>query len=217
MAPNQGEAIPRFPLGRTARIAVLASGRGSNLASLLAEFPPHAAGTSDQLGTITMVISNRADAQALERARAAGVTAHHVRWDASRDRAAFEREVIELLSDAKTDLVCLAGFMRLLSPEFTDRYRGRLLNIHPSLLPAFRGLHAQRQALDAGVAEAGCTVHLVDAGVDTGPIVLQRRVPVEPGDTEETLAQRILTVEHEAYPAAVRSVLLGAVGAVANP
>src|SRR5690606_7769021 len=129
----------------------------------------------------------------------------------------FEREVIELLGEAKTDLVCLAGFMRLLSPEFTDRYRGRLLTIHPSLLPALRGLLAQRQALDAGVREAGCPVPLVDAGVVTGPIVLQRRVPVEPGDTEETLAQRILTVEHEAYPAAVRSVLLGTVSAVANP
>jgi len=203
-----GRARP-FPLGRTARIAVFASGRGSNLASLLAAFPPHAAATDGRLGSITLVISNRSDAPALERARAAGVSAHHVRWDALHGKAAFEREATTLLTEADIDLVCLAGFMRLLSPDFTERYAGRLLNIHPSLLPDFRGLHAQRQALEAGVDEAGCTVHFVDAGVDTGAPILQRKVPVLRGDTEESLTARILEAEHEAYPEAVRMVLKG--------
>jgi phosphoribosylglycinamide formyltransferase-1 len=191
---------------------VLASGRGSNLASLLAAFPPdaNAGHHGDQsLGTIAIVISNKPGAPALARARAAGVDAVHVPWDAQHPRNSFEGEVTRLLDAAAIDLVCLAGFMRLLSPGFTARYAGRLLNIHPSLLPDFRGLHAQRQALDAGVAEAGCTVHLVDAGVDTGQVILQKRVPVLPTDTEESLSERILQVEHVAYPEAVTAVLSG--------
>jgi len=111
------------------------------------------------------------------------------------------------------DLICLAGFMRILSPGFTRRWAGRIVNVHPSLLPAFRGLHAQRQALQAGVTTTGCTIHLVDAGVDTGRIVLQRRVPVLPGDDESTLADRILDQEHVAYPEAVRRLLRGEVDA----
>ena len=207
--PPAREKQRPFPLGRTARIAVFASGRGSNLASLLTAFPPHPAATGGHLGSVTLVISNKADAPALERARAAGVSATHVRWDAHHGKAAFEHEVTTLLTEAAIDLVCLAGFMRLLSPAFTERYAGRLVNIHPSLLPDFRGLHAQRQALEAGVAEAGCTVHFVDAGVDTGTPILQRRVPVLHGDTEESLTSRILEAEHEAYPEAVRMVLKG--------
>ena len=209
VTPERDAPAPRFPLGRTARIAVMASGRGSNLASLLAAFPPDAKQADDALGSVALVISNTVDAPALERAREAGVAAHHVRWDGAAGRDDFERRVTDLLEGAEIDLVCLAGFMRLLSPEFTARYRGRLLNIHPSLLPDFRGLHAQRQALAAGATEAGCTVHFVDAGIDTGPVVVQRRVPVLPGDTEETLSMRILAVEHEAYPAAVTAVLTG--------
>ena len=210
-AAPTGQAL-RFPLGRTARIAILASGRGSNLASLLAAFPPGAnAGHRGDpaLGSIAIVISNKPDAPALTRARAAGVDAVHVPWDAQHPRSSFEDEVARLLDAAAIDLVCLAGFMRLLSPGFTARYAGRLLNIHPSLLPDFRGLHAQRQALAAGVAEAGCTVHLVDAGVDTGQVILQKRVPVLPTDTEESLSERILQVEHLAYPEAVTAVLSG--------
>jgi len=206
----------RFPLKRTARIAVLASGRGSNLASLLAAFPPvpaaepHGSDTvAPPLGSIALVICNKPDAPALERAREAGVDAVHVRWDAGHPREEFESEVSRLLDAAAIDLVCLAGFMRLLSGRFTARYAGRLLNIHPSLLPDFRGLHAQRQALAAGATEAGCTVHFVDAGVDTGQVVLQLRVPVLPGDTEESLSERILEAEHRAYPAAVTAVLSG--------
>lgn len=203
-----------FPLGRTARIAVLASGRGSNLASLLAAFPPgHGAGPADvqpqQLGSLALVISNKPNAPALTVARAAGVDAVYVAWDAEHPRSLFESEVTRLLDGAGIDLVCLAGFMRVLSLEFTERYAGRLLNIHPSLLPDFRGLHAQRQALAAGVSEAGCTVHLVDGGVDTGQALVQLRVPVLPGDTEATLSERILAAEHLAYPQAVTAVLRG--------
>jgi phosphoribosylglycinamide formyltransferase-1 len=192
-----------FPLGRPARIAVLASGRGSNLAALLDAFGPE-----DPLGRIELVLSDKPGAAALERARAAGVDASHVAWP---DRASFEREVTSLFRERRIDLVCLAGFMRLLSPGFVAAHSGRILNIHPSLLPSFPGLHAHRQALLAGVAESGCTVHFVDEGIDSGPIVLQRSVPVLPGDDEELLAARILEQEHIAYPEAVRVVLSGRV------
>jgi phosphoribosylglycinamide formyltransferase 1 len=192
-----------FPLGRPARIAVLASGRGSNLAALL-----HAFGPDEPLGQVVLVISNRASAPALEKARAVGVEALHVPY---RDGSAFEADTVRALAAAAIDLVCLAGFMRILSPTFVRRYRGRLLNVHPSLLPAFRGLHAQRQALEAGVHESGCTVHFVDEGVDTGGVIVQRRVPVQAGDSEETLAERIRVEEHRAFPEAVRAVLTGRV------
>ena len=194
-----------FPLARPARIAVFASGRGSNLEALLAAFPP-----GDALGEVALVISNRGTAPALAKARAAGVDAAHVPYP---DRSSFEAEAEQRLSDAAIDLVCLAGFMRILSPAFVGRHRGRLLNVHPSLLPAFRGLHAQRQALEAGVAESGCTVHFVDEGVDTGRIVVQRRVPVLEGDSEERLAERIRSEEHSAFVEAVKLVLSGRVTA----
>jgi len=220
-----------FPLDRIARIAVLASGRGSNLASLLAAFPPLAQGSADgaaggstrglvaagthgraaeetanPLGAVTLVISNVEDAPALDKAMGAGVRAAFVPWT-SRD--AFEAGVQQLLAEERIDLVCLAGFMRILSPRFTERFAGRLLNIHPSLLPAYRGLHAQRQALEAGAQESGCTVHFVDAGVDSGRVVLQRRVAVLEDDDETSLTERILREEHVAYPEAVTRVLDG--------
>ena len=195
-----------FPLDRQARIAVFASGRGSNLASLLAAFGPD---DGEALATVRLVVSDRAEASALERARAAGIVAEHVPF--GRDRAGFEARADALLREHGIDLVCLAGFMRVLSGGFTERWEGRLLNVHPSLLPAFRGLHAQRQALEAGVHESGCTVHFVDAGVDTGHVIVQRRVPVLPGDDETSLAARILDQEHLAYPEAVRLVLRGEV------
>jgi phosphoribosylglycinamide formyltransferase-1 len=196
---------PAFPLPRAARIAVLASGRGSNLASLLAAFP-----AGDPVARVVQVIVNVPGAAAVDRAAAAGVPAATVPWtrDAG-DRETFETEVQRLLDQAGVDLVCLAGFMRILSPDFTRRWQGRILNVHPSLLPAHRGLHPQRRALQAGDRESGCTVHLVDAGVDTGPIVLQRRVPVLPDDDEAALTARILAEEHRAYPDAVRTVLRG--------
>lgn len=190
-----------FPLGRPARLAVLASGRGSNLQALLEAFPPEGA-----LASVVLVVSNKRGALALERARAAGVPAHHVPWP---NRVAFEAGAAALLSAAAVDVVCLAGFMRLLSPAFTAAWSGRLVNVHPSLLPAFPGLDAHGQALRAGVSETGCTVHLVDEGVDTGPIILQRRVKVEPDDDVGTLAARVLEAEHVAYPEAVRLLLRG--------
>ncbi|HEX7003113.1 MAG TPA: phosphoribosylglycinamide formyltransferase [Trueperaceae bacterium] len=192
---------PAFPLDRPARIAVFASGRGSNLRALLNAFGPR-----DDLGRVVLVVSDKPRAKALERAREAGVEAKHIAWS---DRERFEAEATALLDEREVDLVCLAGFMRLLSRGFVERYRDRLLNIHPSLLPSFRGLHPQRQALEAGATETGCTIHFVDAGVDTGEIVLQCRVPVLPEDDEATLTARILEREHEAYPEAVRLVLSG--------
>ncbi len=200
-----------FPLPRSARLAVFASGRGSNLASLLAAFPPYEAPQTGRVQAyIVTVISNNPDAQALERARQAGVTTHAIPWAKGvGSREAFERQAEHHLAAAQADLICLAGFMRILSPAFTERWAGRIVNIHPSLLPRHPGLHAQRQALEAGDAESGCTVHLVDAGVDTGAILLQRRVAVLPGDNEETLAARILDEEHIAYPEAVRQLLAG--------
>ncbi|ADV67691.1 phosphoribosylglycinamide formyltransferase [Deinococcus maricopensis] len=179
-------------------LAVLASGRGSNLAALLDAFP----------GDVRLVISDKPDAAALDRAREAGITAAHVPFPKG-GRATFEAQVQALLDTHGVTLVLLAGFMRLLSADFTGRWRGRILNIHPSLLPAFPGLHAQQQALDAGAAWSGCTVHFVDAGMDTGDIILQKRVPVLRSDTADTLAARILTAEHEAYPQAVRLVRAG--------
>ena len=194
-----------FPLGRTARIAVLASGRGSNLASLIEAFPPHKGG-GDPLATVVLAVTDKSGAPALAKATAAGVTAAYIPWQ---DRPTFEARLHDLLELHEVDLVCLAGFMRILSADFTKAYAGRLLNIHPSLLPAFRGLEPQRQALEAGVQETGCSVHFVDEGVDTGPVVMQAKVPVQPGDTVETLSARILEAEHRLYPAAVRAVLAG--------
>ncbi len=191
-----------FPLERPARLAVFASGRGSNLRSLTAAFPP-----ADPLASVELVLSNKRSAGALSLAEACRISAYALPFGADRQR--FEKGADTLLREFEIDLICLAGFMRVLSPEFTARWAGRLLNIHPSLLPAFPGLHAQRQALAAGVQESGCTVHFVDAGVDTGAAIVQRRVPVLAGDTEETLAQRILAEEHRAYPEAVRRVLTG--------
>lgn len=193
-----------FPLPRPARIAVFASGRGSNLAALLAAFPP-----GDPLASVVLCVSNKRSAGALCLAERHGVAARFVPFGG--DRSGFEREAARLLGEFAADLVCLAGFMRVLSPEFTGRYAGRVLNVHPSLLPAFPGLHAQRQALAAGAHESGCTVHFVDAGVDTGAAIVQRRVPVLQGDTEESLTVRILAEEHRSYPEAVRLVLSGQV------
>jgi phosphoribosylglycinamide formyltransferase 1 len=200
-------AEPLTP-GRPARLAVLASGRGSNLAALLAAFPPEATAATPADATVALVISDRREAGALALARAAGVPALHLPF--GRDRAAFEAAAHEALREAAIDVVALAGFMRILSPTFVAHWHGRLLNVHPSLLPAFPGLHAVGQALAAGVHTAGCTVHFVDAGVDTGPVVVRRAVPVLPGDDEATLQARIQAAEHLAYPEAVRAVVRGA-------
>jgi len=182
------------------RVGVLVSGRGSNLQALL-----DASARPDYPAEVVVVLSDRERAAALERARAAGVEALYVNPKDFADREAFDLALVRELTARRVGLVCTAGFMRILSVAFTRAFAGRAMNIHPSLLPAFPGLHAQRQALDYGVKIAGATVHFLDDGaVDTGPIILQSSVPVQPDDTEDTLAARILTEEHRLYPEAVR-------------
>ncbi len=183
-------------MSRTARVGVLVSGRGSNLQTLL-----DAAADPWFPADITVVVSNVPGAFALERAAAAGVPALTIDHR-GRGRAEFEAELLAALSDV--DIVCLAGFMRVLTPGFLNAFPNRVLNIHPALLPAFPGLHGPAQALAAGVTQAGATCHLVDAGVDTGPILAQGSVPVLPGDTEESLAARILPLEHRLFPLGLR-------------
>jgi len=185
------------------RLAILLSGRGSNFEAIADAV---AAGRIPN-AEIAAVVSDVAQAPGLARARERGLPAHAVDRKAFPGRAAREAGILAILDRARPDLVCLAGYMRLLSPEFVGRFRGRILNIHPALLPKFPGLDAQRRALEAGEKESGCTVHFVDEGTDTGPIVLQKKVPVLPGDTEETLSARILEREHEAYPEAIARVL----------
>jgi len=180
-------------------LGVLASGRGSNLQAIL-----DAIDAGRCPARVAVVVSDRKDAAALDRARRTGIRAVHVDPQAHPDRVAFDDAIAGALDEHAVELVCLAGYMRLLSPGFVRRYPGRILNVHPALLPAFPGLRAQRQALEAGVRVAGATVHLVDEGVDTGPIVLQAAVPVLASDTEGTLSARILAEEHRLYPEAIR-------------
>lgn len=202
--------------GRSAHLAVFASGRGSNLAALLSAFPPPGSPHGEAaIASVRLVISDRRDAGALALARDAGLPALHLPF--GRDRDAFEAAAQAELLRARIDLIALAGFMRILSPDFAARWSGRLLNVHPSLLPAFPGLHAVRQALEAGVDRSGCTVHFVDAGVDTGPVVVRREVPVLTGDDEEALQARIQMAEHLAYPEAIRAVLRGETRSAAAP
>jgi phosphoribosylglycinamide formyltransferase 1 len=186
------------------RLGVLVSGRGSNLQSIV-----DAIGRGALDATVAVVVSNRAEAPALARAHAAGIEALHLdpRGHASRD--AYDRAIAEALSARGVSLVCLAGFMRLISSPLLDAFPQRILNIHPSLLPAFPGLEAQRQALDYGVQVTGATVHLVTSALDGGPIVLQAAVPVLADDTVDTLSARVLVAEHRIYPEAIRIVLGG--------
>ena len=155
---------------------------------------------------VAVVISDQAGAAGLDRARERGLPAVVIERR-GRSRLEHDREIAATLRDHQIDLVCLAGYMRLLSSEFVNEFRGRILNIHPSLLPAFPGLHPHKQTLDAGVTSSGCTVHYVDETLDGGPIIAQRKVPVLPGDTEESLAARILEQEHELYAEAVKQVI----------
>jgi phosphoribosylglycinamide formyltransferase 1 len=186
------------------RIAVLLSGRGSNFEALADSI---AAGRLPD-AEIVLVVSNRENAPGIEKARQRGIPARVIP-SKGLEREAYDRLVVAALEEVRADLVCLAGFMRLLSPYFVERFRGRILNIHPSLLPAFPGLEAQRQALEHGVKFAGCTVHFVDENLDAGPIVLQSVVPIRDDDTPETLSARILDEEHRIYPEAARIVLEG--------
>ncbi|HEY1423605.1 MAG TPA: phosphoribosylglycinamide formyltransferase [Candidatus Acidoferrum sp.] len=188
----------------TKRIGVLLSGRGSNFEALadsvVAGRIPNA--------EIALVLSNREGAQGIDRAKSRGF-ATSVIPSKGLEREAYDRQVVAALREAKVDLVCLAGYMRLLSPFFVAAFPQRILNIHPSLLPSFPGLESQKQALDYGVKFAGCTVHFVDENLDAGPIVLQAVVPVEDSDTEDTLSARILKEEHRIYSEAVKIILEG--------
>lgn len=188
------------------RLGILVSGRGSNLEAILRA---HAAG---RLGAVpALVVSDNPMAPALEKAGRFGVPSAVVIRREHPGAKEFEEALIAVLRDAGVELVALAGFMRLLGSAFLSAFPGRVLNIHPSLLPSFPGLHAHRQALEYGVRVSGCTVHLVDEAMDHGPILLQAAVPVLPGDTEETLAARILIEEHRLYPEAIRLVAGGRV------
>jgi len=200
--PNSELRAPR------SRLAILLSGRGSNFEAIADAVETGRIPNAE----IVAVISDVPGAVGLDRARRRGLPAEAVDRAGYPGKREHEAAVLERLAAARPDLVCLAGYMRLLSPDFVARWRGRLLNIHPALLPKYPGLHVQRRALEAGERESGCTVHFVDEGTDTGPIVLQRRVPVLPGDTEELLSARILEQEHLAYPEAIAKVLAGLPG-----
>ena len=188
------------------KTGILISGRGSNLQALLDD-----AKQSGSPSRAVVVVSNVLEAAGLERARAAGVATETINHKTYGSRGEFERELDARLTHYKVDLVCLAGFMRLLTPWFVDRWRDKLINIHPSLLPAYPGLDTHKRALAAGEKVAGCTVHFVRAEMDHGPIILQASVPVMPGDTEDTLAARVLEAEHKIYPQAVRLIAEGRV------
>jgi phosphoribosylglycinamide formyltransferase-1 len=189
------------------RVAVLISGRGSNMTALI-----EATRAPDYPADIVLVVSNRPEAAGLARARQDGIATAIVDHKAfGEDRGAFERALDGQLRAQRIDIVCLAGFMRLLTPWFVTRWTGRMLNIHPALLPQFKGLHTHRRALEAGVQRHGATVHFVVPEMDSGPIVAQDSVPVVEGDTEDTLARRVLEVEHRIYPQALRLVAEGRV------
>lgn len=186
------------------RVAILISGGGSNMVALVNSM------TGDHPGRPVLVASNDPAAGGLAKAAAVGIaTAAVDHRSFGKDRAAFEGALLHHIEAANPDVLCLAGFMRVLTPAFVARFEGRMLNIHPSLLPKYPGLHTHQRALDAGDAEAGCTVHEVTAVLDDGPILGQARVPVLPGDTADSLAARVLVQEHRLYPAALRNYLSG--------
>jgi phosphoribosylglycinamide formyltransferase-1 len=187
------------------RVAVLISGRGSNMTALI-----QAAKDKNYPAEIALVISNRPDAAGLDTARHNGIPAELVDHSLyGKDREAFERALQTKLETARIDLVCLAGFMRLLTPWLVDRWKARMLNIHPALLPAFKGLDTHSRALAAGAKTHGATVHFVVPEMDAGPIIVQGEVPVHPNDTAETLAARVIAVEHRIYPMALKLVAEG--------
>ena len=175
------------------KIGVLISGRGSNLQALI-----------DAGLNITVVISDKADALGLERARKHKIDAVHIDPKPFKDKSTYELEIVKVLQKHDVGLVCLAGYMRIVGPVLLEHFKGKMINIHPALLPSFPGLHGQKQALDHGVKISGVTVHFVDEGCDTGPIIIQAAVPVLDNDSEETLSARILEQEHLLYPKAVK-------------
>ena len=180
-------------------IGVLASGRGTNLQAII-----EAIEEGEIEGRINIVISDNRDAFALKRAKQNNIETQYVDFKSFKNREDYDKEIIKALEEKKIDLVVLAGYMRILSPFFINAYKNKIMNIHPALLPSFPGLHAQRQAVEYGAKVSGCTVHFVDEGVDSGPIVLQKSVEVNDDDTEELLAERILKEEHQIYPKAIQ-------------
>jgi len=188
------------------KTAVLISGRGSNLQALI-----DAAAHPDYPAEVSLVISSQGDAGGLQRARAAGIRTEVINHRAFNAKQGFEASIDATLRGAKVDLVCLAGFMRILTPWFVERWRDRLINIHPSLLPAFKGLDTHARVLAAGARFTGCTVHFVRPEMDEGPIVVQAAVPVMPTDSPDSLAARVLAAEHRCYPLAVRVIAEGRV------
>ena len=181
------------------KIGVLISGRGSHLRNLIQRCD---AGEID--ARVAVVISNRADAAGLKHAAEAGIETMVLSHRLYPDREKYDQQLMQNLQHHQVDLVCLAGFLRLLSPLFVRAFPSKIMNVHPSLLPAFPGVHSQKQALDYGARITGCTVHFIDEGLDSGPIILQRTIEVQPADTEDTLSERLLPVEHAAYAEAVK-------------
>lgn len=180
-------------------IGILISGRGSNLQAII-----DAAEKGEIPARVAVVISNNSAAPGLERAKKHNIPAVVIDHREFQDKNTYELEIVKVLQQHRVELVCLAGYMRIVGPVLLEHYRGKMLNIHPALLPAFPGLHGQRQALDHGVKISGVTVHFVDEGCDTGPIILQSAVPVLEDDTEESLSARILEEEHKLYPRAIK-------------
>lgn len=190
---------------KTLQVGVFVSGRGSNLQALL---DAKAAGGLDRV-RFALVFSDKQSPAAFDHAREHEVPVCHVAPKAFEKKSDYEASVLERLREAGVDFIVLAGYMRIVGPTLLEAFEGRMINIHPSLLPAFPGLHAQKQALESDAQESGCTVHFVDAGVDSGPIILQRSVPCLPGDTEDALSARILEQEHKALPEALRLISEG--------
>jgi len=180
-------------------IGVLVSGRGTNLQAII-----KAIEEGKIAGEIKVVISDNPDAYALKRARQYHIATRYIHFKGFENREDYDKEIIKTLKEKKIELVVLAGYMRILSPYFIRTYKNKIMNIHPALLPSFPGLHAQRQTLEHGVKISGCTVHFVDEGVDSGPIILQKAVEVSDDDTEESLAEKILKEEHQIYPRAIQ-------------
>lgn len=186
------------------RVAILISGRGSNMSALI-----DAAKSPEYPAEIVGVLSNRAAAPGLETAAAHGIATASLAQSKFPSRDMFEDTLTQILESWEVDFVCLAGFMRILGEDFVNRWMGRMINIHPSLLPAFKGLHTHERALSEGASEHGCTVHFVTPGLDEGPAILHARVPVMAGDTPDTLAARVLVEEHRIYPEALRMLASG--------
>lgn len=195
----------------TQRVAILISGSGSNMVALAQSMQ------KDHPGRACLVLSNVPGAGGLAKAQALGIPTATVDHRPFGDRAAFESALLDKLHEARADWIALAGFMRVLSAGFVQRFEGRMLNIHPSLLPKYKGLNAHARALEAGEHEAGCTVHQVTAALDDGPILGQARVPILPGDTPDTLAARILPLEHRLYPLVLRRALQGETAPIMLP